>query len=197
MKSKAALFLDEASKDYDIQDYVPSAVKWWSTLAPKMQKEYLAKLAKSAPDKVAQVYQDLYSAPPEKGANEDLSKAKKVLMAAVLAAFMAAGSAHAASPTADDYARYDQIHGKQGTTQQVQPTKQQQEYSRQMQQQDQEQQSKSVSTTGALDKAASLLNLGAQASRQFGGSTHSQQRAMKTSSDLSFIADTLRALSGQ
>ena len=85
MKSKAAIFLEEA--EVDPKDYVPKAMKWWSELAPKQQKEWLKKLP---PEKVTQVYQDLFGSPTAgKAANEDMSKTKKVLMAAVLAAFLA------------------------------------------------------------------------------------------------------------
>jgi hypothetical protein len=176
MKSKAALFLEEA-RDYDAKDYMPKAMQWWSKLAPKQQKDYLAKLAKTAPDKVAQVYQDLYGTSPAADSHsEDMSKTKKVLAAAVLAAFMMAGSGaahaidyHVVGKDSKGNPIYATGGASSGTTQ-----------------------DKAIKT---VDTAGKLLNVGAAAVGQF-GNQHSSSRAYKASNDVNFVVSVLKALTG-
>lgn len=174
MKSKAALFLDEAAKEYDIEDYIPDAVKWWSKLAPKLQKEWLSKLP---PDKIASIYQDLYGPVPKAQDKHEDNTLKKVLKAAVIAAFLASGgAAHAA-----DYS----VHSTSTHT----PTKQQQEYSRQMQQQDkQDQEKKGPSLSDIANVGAAAVNLY--------GTARTQQRVSRASNDVNFIIDALKVLTG-
>lgn len=197
MKSKAAIFL-ESTREHDIKDYMPKAMQWWSKLAPKQQKEYLAKLAKTAPDKVVQVYQDLYGTSPTAGAtaSEDMSKTKKVLMAAVLAAFMSASAAHAAAPTQADYDRYDRTHGKQTTTQTQQPSKQQQDYSKQYggaDAYDTEKSSTKVSISDVTDSGVAKVG---KAAVDTYGTYGTRARVNKVASDVQFVKDALRVLTG-
>lgn len=191
MKSKAALFLEEA--EIDPKDYVPKAMKWWSELAPKQQKEWLKKLP---PEKVTQVYQDLFGSPTAgKAANEDMSKTKKVLMAAVLAAFLGATAAHAAAPTQADYDRYDRTHGKQTTTQTQQPSKQQQDYSKQYggsSAYDTEKSSK-ASIPDVTDSG--VVKVSKAAVDQY-GTWGTKARVNKVASDVQFVKDALRVLTG-
>jgi hypothetical protein len=181
MKSKAALFLEATKKDYDVQDYIPDAVKWWSKLAPEMQKKWLAKLS---PEAVASIYDDLYG-PPKKidmQKHEAMNdKLKKVLKAAVIAAFLASGSAHAADYTPPSHT----------------PTKAQQEYSREMggggggqvSQKQSNQQNSGPSLTG-------VYNVTAQALSRY-GNAHTQQRTSKTTADVDFIVGALKVLTGK
>lgn len=176
--SKARNLIDLAEATN--KDVVDRALKWWNNLSPDKQKEFLSKVPA---EKVSKIYRDIYGTSPVASAvaSEDMSKTKKIITAAALAAFLLASSpAHAGSPTQADYDKYDKMRSYQ-----QQPSKGQQEYSREMQ--DKEDGSPSLSSVADVAKRAIDTY----------GNTHTQQRADKISQDVEFIKSVLDTLSGK
>ena len=66
------------------KDVVDRALKWWNNLSPDKQKEFLSKVPA---EKVSKIYRDIYgTSPVASAASEDMSKTKKIITAAALAA---------------------------------------------------------------------------------------------------------------
>jgi hypothetical protein len=179
MLSKAALFLEATKGDYEAKDYVPKALNWWGTLSPAQQKRWLAKLP---PAKVTLIYKTLYGSPVS--TSEDMSKTKKIITAAALAAFLLSGVAQAAAPTKADYDRYDKSHVKYS---EMQPTQQQKEYSREIMKDKEEKAGPSIDD---------VVNVGKGAVDVY-GTPRAQEKVYKTSQEVDFITQAIKVLTGQ
>lgn len=163
-KSKAAMLL-EVLRKHDAESHLSAAVKWWNKLTPRMQKDWMKKIP---PEEIASVYRNLYGNIPSSTQQEDMSKTKKVIIAAALAAFLLSGTvAKAASFSQQGYDGY-----------------QQQRYT---QQYDQERRSG--------PSAKDIANLGKTAIDLY-GTTRTQQRADKATQDINFINHAIRVLTG-